>query len=89
MTSLAQLQAELELIKERNNRVEADKAWETSTARKVVIAVLTYVVIALFMWVSGIAEPLKNALVPTAGFVLSTFSLPYFKEIWLKHFYKK
>lgn len=89
MPLISSLALEIDKIKARNNKVESDKAWETSTARKVVIAVFTYVVIALFMWVSGISEPLKNALVPTAGFVLSTLSLPFFKEIWLKHFYKK
>lgn len=30
MTSLKKLEQEIKLIKERNKRVEADKAWETS-----------------------------------------------------------
>lgn len=88
MTSLFQLQKELDQIKERNKRVEADKAWETSTARKVIIAVLTYVVIVLFFIFAKVPDPLTNAVVPTLGFVLSTLSLPFFKDVWLKHFHK-
>lgn len=80
---------ELELIKARNARVEADKAWETSKTRKIIIAVLTYIVIVLFFLVANLPNPFVNALVPTAGFVLSTLSLPYFKRIWLAKIYKK
>lgn len=80
---------EIESIKERNARVEADKAWETSMTRKIIIAVLTYVVIVLFFLTANLPNPFVNALVPTAGFVLSTLSLPYFKKIWLKEFSKK
>ena len=75
MPSIAQLNAEIEKIKARNKKVESDKAWETSAVRNVVIAVLTYVVIALFMLVSKIPDPFTNAVVPTAGFVLSTKTL--------------
>ena len=32
------IEAELAAIKERNKRVEADKAWETSTFRRLLIA---------------------------------------------------
>ncbi|MCX6803510.1 MAG: hypothetical protein NTY48_02980 [Candidatus Diapherotrites archaeon] len=80
---------EIEAIKMRNARVEADKAWEVSKTRKVIIAVLTYIVIVLFFVVATLPNPFVNALVPTAGFVLSTLSLPYFKKMWLKFVYKK
>lgn len=80
---------EINAIKERNARVEADKAWETSKARKCIIAVLTYLVIVLFLFVVEISNPFLNAIVPTIGFVLSTLSMPYFKNYWLAHRYKK
>ncbi len=80
---------EIEAIKERNARVEIDKAWEVSKTRKIIIAILTYIVIVLFFIVANLPNPFVNALVPTAGFVLSTLSLPLFKKIWLKEIYKK
>ena len=83
-----QVEKEIKLIKERNLRVEANKAWEVSKTRKVLIAIFTYIVIVLFFWSMGLPSPFVNAVVPTAGFVLSTLSLPYFKKYWIK-FYDK
>jgi hypothetical protein len=80
---------EIKKIKERNKRVEFDKAWETSIARRVLIAILTYAVIVLFFWVADLPKPFINPIVPTAGFVLSTLSLPLFKKFWLRYFHKK
>jgi len=88
MNELQQLQSEIETIKTRNKRVEADKAWETSMSRKVIVAVLTYLVIVLFFYSAGLPNPFINAIVPTLGFILSTLSLPILKEIWLKKRYK-
>ena len=87
--TLADLEKEIDLIKQRNKKVEADKAWETSASRKIIIAVLTYVVISLFFFVAGFPNPLISSIVPATGFILSTLSLPFFKEIWVKFFYKK
>ena len=36
---------EINAIKARNNRVEKDKAWETSWIRRICIAILTYFVV--------------------------------------------
>ena len=44
------IQKRLSAIEQRNERVELDKSWETSFARKVLIAVLTYLVIVLFFF---------------------------------------
>jgi hypothetical protein len=84
-----QIEKEIKAIKKRNKRVEADKAWETSNARKVLIAIFTYIIIVLFFLVMALPNPLLNAIVPTVGFVLSTLSLPYFKRYWIKKFYRK
>ncbi len=85
MHSLKTLHKEIDQIKARNQRVEMDKAWETSWARKIIIAVLTYMVIVIFFWAAKLPEPWINALVPTVAFVLSTSSLPLFKQWWLKN----
>ncbi len=80
--TLASLQKEIENIKLRNQRVEMDKAWETGVARKVAVAILTYLTILIFFVIIKVEKPLTNALVPTLGFVLSTLSLPFIKKWW-------
>ncbi len=76
-------------IKERNKRVEVDKAWETSKARKVLIALMTYIIMVIFLWLIEVPRPWLNAIVPTAGFIFSTLTLPFFKRIWIKRIYKR
>jgi len=78
------LEKEVKEIKERNKRVELDKAWETSWTRKIILAILTYVVIVVFFYFSELPNPWINAIVPALAFVLSTFTLKFFKNIWLK-----
>ena len=80
---------EIQNILERNKRVEADKAWETSFTRKLLIAIFTYIIIVLFFLAAGLPKPFINPIVPTVGFLLSTLTLPLFKNIWLKYIYKK
>ena len=75
----------VEAIERRNKRVELDKAWETSWSRKIIIVVLTYVTIVLFFFVAQLPKPFINSIVPTAAFVLSTLSLPFFKKLWAKY----
>lgn len=84
MEELEQIKEDIREIKERNARVEADKAWETSGFRKILVALLTYAVVVLFFVVAGLPEPFINAIVPTAGFVLSTLSVPVFKKMWMR-----
>lgn len=84
MQTLEQLQQEIEEIKNRNQRVEADKAWETSAMRKGVISVLTYFVIVVFFFVAELPNPFVNAIVPAIAFVLSTLTVPLCKQWWLK-----
>jgi hypothetical protein len=86
--NVKQAEKEIELIKKRNIRVEADKAWETSKTRKFLIAIFTYIIIVLFFVVMALPNPMVNAVVPTVGFVLSTLSVPYFKKYWVEKVYK-
>jgi hypothetical protein len=87
MPSLNELSREIQAIKERNRKVESDKDWETSKTRKFIIAMFTYLAIALYMQAISLPMPWVNAIVPTAGFLLSTLTLPFFKKIWLKKSY--
>ncbi len=89
MTELETLQQELNKLKERNKRVDANKAWETSFTRKVTLAVLTYFVIGLTLTTIKNPDPWINAIIPTLGFLLSTLSLPYIKNVWERYMYKK
>ena len=59
------LNKEIEQLKERNIRVEADKARETSTARKILIMILTYAVIVIFLYTAKLPKPRINAIIPT------------------------
>ncbi len=83
------LEQEIEKIKERNIRVEADKAWETSWTRRLIILILTYIVMVIFFYSTDIQRPFINAIVPALAFVLSSISIPMFKELWLKKIHKK
>ena len=76
-------------IEERNKRVEIDKAWETSFTRKFIIAVITYFIVVLFLYLISVNRPWLNALVPTGGYILSTLTLPFVKKWWLKRVYVK
>ena len=82
------IEKRIEAIEQRNQKVELDKAWETSWLRKILIAVLTYVTVVLFFLVAQLPKPFINSIVPTAGFVLSTLSLSFFKKVWIKYLAK-
>ncbi len=84
MDDIEQIKKDINEIKERNVRVETEKAWETSLFRKVLIAILTYVVIVIFFIFAELPRPFIGAIVPTLGFILSTLSVSYFKNIWIK-----
>lgn len=85
MNELEQIKRDVEEIKKRNARVEKDKAWEVSLFRKALIAILTYIVIVLFFFFAELPKPFVNAIVPTLGFILSTLSVSFIKNIWIKN----
>lgn len=74
----------IEKIEKRNQRVELDKGWEGSLARRVLIVLFTYISIGGYMWAIGVDKPLLNAVIPSLGFTLSTLTLPYFKKLWME-----
>jgi hypothetical protein len=77
------IEKEVEQIIQRNKKVEADKAWETSFTRRAIIAIMTYLIIVLFLYIIKIPSPWINALIPTIAFMLSTLTLPFFRKLWL------
>ncbi len=78
------LEQELQALKDRNTKVESDKAWETSFTRALIIAVSTYVIAGVTLQIVSATKPWLTAFVPTLGFYLSTLSLPPIKRWWLK-----
>ena len=81
--------SDIESLKERNAKVEADKAWETSWTRKIIITLLTYIVVMIYLTNLGMDRVYLHALVPAMGYFLSTLSLPVFKRWWIGNIYKK
>ncbi|EKD78239.1 MAG: hypothetical protein ACD_41C00385G0009 [uncultured bacterium] len=77
------LEKEVSLIQERNQRVEADKAWETSAFRVITITTMTYVVAVVVLYLMDIERFYLSALIPTVGFFLSVQSLPLIKRWWV------
>jgi hypothetical protein len=70
------LENEIAKIKERNKRVELDKAWETSWTRKICICILTYIVVVIYSYLINKNNNIwLSSLVPVIGFTLSTVSL--------------
>ena len=77
---------EINEIKERNKRVETDKAWETSWVRRICICILTYLVVVLYSWIiSQNTSIWLSSIVPVIGFTLSTLSLKLVRKIWEKN----
>jgi hypothetical protein len=78
------LENEINVIKSRNKRVEANKAWETSLFRILIISGMTYLASAIVFTVVKIPSPLQNALIPTIAFFISMQSLPFIKKMWME-----
>lgn len=82
---MEELKKEIEQIKERNEKVEMDKAWETSWTRRICICVLTYLVVIIYSYtINKINNVWLSSLVPVIGFTLSTLSLTFIRKLWEK-----
>ncbi|MBU0577101.1 hypothetical protein KJ742_02270 [Patescibacteria group bacterium] len=80
---LNEIQREIDLIKARNKKVEADKAWETSWARRFLIAITTYFLIVIFMYVVKFEKPFLGAIIPSIAYLLSVSTMPFLKKLWI------
>lgn len=83
------LRKELEIIKDRNSRVEADKAWEVSWTRGLFIAISTYIIAGIWLVIIHDTFPWLKAFVPAIGYLLSVQSLPFVKKWWTKNHVRK
>ena len=88
MNGFEEIKKEIDEINARNKRVEAEKAWETSLTRKILILVLTYFVIVILFLFANLPNPFVNAVVPAVAYVLSTLTVPIFKKWWLTKIYR-
>ena len=80
-----ELKIEIEKIKERNKKVELDKAWETSFVRRLCICILTYIVVVVYSIITkNVTNIWISSLVPVIGFTLSTLSLKVVRKMWEK-----
>jgi hypothetical protein len=77
------IENEIIKLQKRNERVESDKAWETSIFRISLICFITYITTVAVFAAIGVQNYLANALIPTLGFFLSTQSLPWMKKWWI------
>ena len=88
MEDLEKIKKEINLIIERNKRVEINKAWETSKTRILSILVMTYIITAVVFYFIGVKSFILSALIPSVGFYLSTLSLPFIKKTWVSNLLK-
>lgn len=84
MALIASLDARVAAIETRNQRVETEKAWETSGTRRAGVMVATYLLMVIVFTFIGVSRPFIDAVVPTLGFFLSTLSLRFLKERWIE-----
>ena len=82
--NIKELEKRINEIENRNKRVEADKAWETSLLRKWLIIIFTYVFAVLYLQIADTTKPWFGAVVPCVGFYLSTQSIKVIKFWWIK-----
>ena len=63
---------------------DKEKKFEGSYTRVVSVMCITYVVVFCYFSIIGVDKPYLNAVVPTLGFNLSTWSLSCIKMVWMK-----
>lgn len=80
---MSTIEERLQVIEERNNRVSADKAWETSFARRGIIGLCTYACAVIFLQSTHTEHPFVSACWPVGGYILSTLSVQRAKTIWI------
>ncbi len=76
------VEARVYALEQRNKRVEEDKEWETSLTRRGAIVIITYFCAALLLSVIDDELVWEHALVPVAGYILSTLTLPALRKMW-------
>lgn len=83
---VSELERRVGEIQARNEKVERDKAWETSKTRRLAVLLVTYVTTAVVFSGIGVDHYFLNALIPTLGYFLSTLALPFLRQFWERWF---
>jgi hypothetical protein len=78
------IEQEIEQLKNRNQRVEADKAWEVSWFRIGLLTVAVYIIATLVLVIIKTEKPFLSALIPAVGYFFSMQTLPTVKRWWIK-----
>lgn len=78
---LKELEQEINIIKQRNKRVELDKKWETSGTRKICICILTYIVVVVYSYiVRNYDNIFLSSLVPVIRIHIIYFVIKIYKK---------
>lgn len=77
-----EIEERIAALEARNIKVDSNKKWETSTIRRVSIAILTYIVIVIYHILIGAKNVYIISAVPVMGFLLSTLSLQIIRSIF-------
>lgn len=80
----AEILNRLDRLESRNRRVEADKAWETSWVRRLIIMGLTYLTVVCYLSIVVHIDPWINGVVPVAGYFVSTLTVSIVKSWWIR-----
>jgi hypothetical protein len=80
------VEKEVLAIKDRNQSVEIDKAWETSWTRRGLILGMTYIVTTIVFYLLRVENFWLNSFIPTVGYLLSTLTIPVAKSVWVKKY---
>ena len=87
---LTHLQKEIDELHQRNYEKDRGKEFESSYTRVIFLMFVTYWTLFGYMALIGTSRPFLDAIVPTVGFNISTWSLPHVKELWIqaRHYYR-
>ena len=76
-------------LKEKNKKIEAEKAWETSNTRRGIIAVVTYIIVAIWLDMLDVKHHYLHALVPVCAYLVAMSMLPFLKNYWINFVYRR
>ncbi|HXE10167.1 MAG TPA: hypothetical protein VN554_01955 [Verrucomicrobiae bacterium] len=80
MTEHSALEERVAKLEARNRRVEADKAWETSWTRRLVLMALIYLTVIFYLRFVVHIDPWINGLVPVLGYFVSTLTITFLRQ---------
>lgn len=81
---MKELENKIQEIIARNKRVELDKRWETSSTRRLFLAILTFIAAYIFLQIIKVENAVYGAMVPTGAFLLQQMTISPLKKIWEK-----